>query len=143
MGLTTKLESFGGKQELLGSRRKAGNPELHPLHPLLHPEHQRGHSCRHNLNSCRHDLNSCRPAVPKQPKKCSGKPSSVDTTPSSVDTLPQFDPESAGKLIYIVSTPLDLVSTLPLPDFCIFWVVMRNQWSPMGQGKSDEHPPYE
>ncbi|MQM19444.1 hypothetical protein Taro_052447 [Colocasia esculenta] len=22
-------------------------------------------------------------------------------------------------------------------------VVMRNQWSPMGQGKSDEHPPYD
>ncbi|MQL79028.1 hypothetical protein Taro_011461 [Colocasia esculenta] len=22
-------------------------------------------------------------------------------------------------------------------------VVMRNQWSPMGPGKSDEHPPYD
>ncbi|MQM03424.1 hypothetical protein Taro_036207 [Colocasia esculenta] len=30
-----------GKQELLRSRRKAENPELHPLHPLLRPEHQR------------------------------------------------------------------------------------------------------
>ncbi|MQL83910.1 hypothetical protein Taro_016404 [Colocasia esculenta] len=35
-----ELESFGGRLELLGSRRKAGNPELHPLHLLLHPEHQ-------------------------------------------------------------------------------------------------------
>ncbi|MQL85227.1 hypothetical protein Taro_017740, partial [Colocasia esculenta] len=38
--LTTKLESFGSKQELLRNTRKAGNPELHPLHPLLCLEHQ-------------------------------------------------------------------------------------------------------
>ncbi|MQL71855.1 hypothetical protein Taro_004166 [Colocasia esculenta] len=30
------------------------------------------------------------------------------------------------------------------PEFVLLsLVVMRNQWSPMGQGKSDEHPPYE
>ncbi|MQL72160.1 hypothetical protein Taro_004494 [Colocasia esculenta] len=36
------FDPFGGfvrsKLELLRRRRKARNPELHPLHPLLHPE---------------------------------------------------------------------------------------------------------
>ncbi|MQM14701.1 hypothetical protein Taro_047634 [Colocasia esculenta] len=33
-----ELRSSGGRLELLRRRRKAGNPELHPLHPLLRPE---------------------------------------------------------------------------------------------------------
>ncbi|MQM10731.1 hypothetical protein Taro_043629 [Colocasia esculenta] len=43
----------------------------------------------------------------------------------------------------IVSTPVRDVSTLPLQKNYMSWVVMRNQRSRMGQGKSDEHPPYE
>ncbi|MQM09418.1 hypothetical protein Taro_042290 [Colocasia esculenta] len=31
----------------------------------------------------------------------------------------------------------------PLPSTSSYKEVMKNQWSPMGQGKSDEHPPYE
>ncbi|MQL80357.1 hypothetical protein Taro_012807 [Colocasia esculenta] len=41
----------------------------------------------------------------------------------------------------LVSTLVDLVST-HYPK-SVQKVVMRNQWSPMGKGKSDEHPPYE
>ncbi|MQL68500.1 hypothetical protein Taro_000768 [Colocasia esculenta] len=41
----------------------------------------------------------------------------------------------------LVSTLLDLVST-HCPKTAQK-VVMRNQWSLRGQGKSDEHPPYE
>ncbi|MQL91441.1 hypothetical protein Taro_024051 [Colocasia esculenta] len=41
----------------------------------------------------------------------------------------------------LVSTLLDLVST-HCPKIAQK-VVMRNQRSRMGQGKSDEHPPYE
>ncbi|MQL94060.1 hypothetical protein Taro_026721 [Colocasia esculenta] len=40
----------------------------------------------------------------------------------------------------LVSTLLDLVST-HCPKTAQM-EVMKNQWSPMGQGKSDEHPPY-
>ncbi|MQM13524.1 hypothetical protein Taro_046450 [Colocasia esculenta] len=44
----------------------------------------------------------------------------------------------------LVSTLLDLVSThCPKLAQMVFWVVMRNQGSPMGPGKSDEHPLYE
>ncbi|MQL87906.1 hypothetical protein Taro_020456 [Colocasia esculenta] len=41
----------------------------------------------------------------------------------------------------LVSTLLDLVST-HYPKTAQK-EVMKNQWSPMGQSKSDEHPPYE
>ncbi|MQL97110.1 hypothetical protein Taro_029799 [Colocasia esculenta] len=41
----------------------------------------------------------------------------------------------------LVSTLPDLVST-HCPKLAQK-VVMRNQWSPMGPGKSDEHPLYE
>ncbi|MQL94930.1 hypothetical protein Taro_027592, partial [Colocasia esculenta] len=53
-------------------------------------------------------------------------------------------PKTAQKVFWegpLVSTLLDLVST-PYPKTAQK-VVMRNQWSPMGPGKSDEHPPYE
>ncbi|MQM11706.1 hypothetical protein Taro_044615 [Colocasia esculenta] len=74
-------------------RRKAGNPELHPLHPLLHPER------RLDL-----DLHKGR--------WCSGKASSVDTTWASVDTLSQIGQKVFWELS-LVSTLPDLVSTLP------------------------------
>ncbi|MQL88837.1 hypothetical protein Taro_021400 [Colocasia esculenta] len=48
----------------------------------------------------------------------------------------------------VISIQRPLVSTLPdlVSTHCpklAQKVVMRNQWSPMGQGKSDEHLPYE
>ncbi|MQL98857.1 hypothetical protein Taro_031573 [Colocasia esculenta] len=45
----------------------------------------------------------------------------------------------------LVSTLPDLVSTHcpKSAQRCSGKVVMRNQRSPMAQGKSDEHPPYE
>ncbi|MQM23796.1 hypothetical protein Taro_056867, partial [Colocasia esculenta] len=68
------------------------------------------------------------------------KDSSVDTTWTSVDTLSQSSPESVlgGPL---VSTLPQLVSTpCPKQPREVFWVVMKNPWSRMGLGKSDEHP---
>ncbi|MQM13639.1 hypothetical protein Taro_046564 [Colocasia esculenta] len=63
-------------------------------------------------------------------------PECVDLPMGCVDTLSQTGTKDfwEGSL---VSTLLDPVSTLLDP------VVMRNQKSRMGQGKSDEHPPYE
>ncbi|MQM12569.1 hypothetical protein Taro_045490 [Colocasia esculenta] len=42
--VSTHCPSLARRLELLRSRRKAGNPELHPLHLLLHPEHRLGTS---------------------------------------------------------------------------------------------------
>ncbi|MQL69358.1 hypothetical protein Taro_001657 [Colocasia esculenta] len=91
----------------------------------------------------------------------SGKASSVDTlsqiSPKGIlgrplvstllDLVSTHCPILAQQVFWelsLVSTLLDLVSTL-LDQFCIILpcVVMRNQWSPMGPGKSDEHPLYE
>ncbi|MQM08071.1 hypothetical protein Taro_040926 [Colocasia esculenta] len=59
---------------------------------------------------------------------------------TSVDTLSQNSPESVlGSSL--VSTLPDLVSTHS--PILTQKVVMRNQWSQMGQGKSDEHLSYE
>ncbi|MQL89386.1 hypothetical protein Taro_021950 [Colocasia esculenta] len=75
---------------------------------------------------------------------CSGKVSSVDTRSTSVDTLSQFGQKFVlGRSL--LSTLVDLVSTHcpKLAQKFSGRVVMRNQRSRMGQGKSDEHPPYE
>ncbi|MQM18819.1 hypothetical protein Taro_051815 [Colocasia esculenta] len=53
--------------------------------------------------------------------------------------VPQVNTQLFGRAL--VSTLLGLVST-HYPKTAQK-VVMRNQWSPMGQGISDEHPPYE
>ncbi|MQL81440.1 hypothetical protein Taro_013910, partial [Colocasia esculenta] len=94
-----ELRSFGGRLELLRSRRKAGNPELHPLHPLLRPEH------RLFL-----DLHKRRCSRAKIKEKLYHNGTSVDTTWASVDTLSQNSPEGVlGRPL--VSTLLGLVST--------------------------------
>ncbi|MQL77434.1 hypothetical protein Taro_009837 [Colocasia esculenta] len=110
-----ELGSFGGRLELLRRRRKAGNPELHPLHPLLRPER------RLVLDLHKGPLVS-----------------------TLLDLVSTHCPKTAQKVFWegpLVSTLLDLVST-HCPKTAQK-VVMRNQRSQMGQGKSDEHPSYE
>ncbi|MQL87000.1 hypothetical protein Taro_019533, partial [Colocasia esculenta] len=75
--------------------------------------------------------------VPHDHVFCSGKATSVDTACASVDLLSQNSPDG------VLGKPL--VSTLPVPvsTYCpktVQKVVMKNPWSQMGPGKSDEHP---
>ncbi|MQL94293.1 hypothetical protein Taro_026947 [Colocasia esculenta] len=57
--------------------------------------------------------------------------------------LKEINPLKSGFVLGgpLVSTLPDLVST-HCPKSAQK-EVMKNPWSPMGQGKSDEHPPYE
>ncbi|MQL83255.1 hypothetical protein Taro_015728 [Colocasia esculenta] len=91
-----ELGSFGGRLELLRRRRKAGNPELHPLHPLLRPER------RLVLDLHKGPL--------------------VSTLPDLVST---HCPKTAQKVFWegpLVSTLLDLVSThYPKTAQKVFW----------------------
>ncbi|MQL93627.1 hypothetical protein Taro_026275 [Colocasia esculenta] len=85
---------------------------------------------------------------------------SVETTLASVDTLSQNSPEGVlgrplvSTLLALVSTHCPRLARRALVSTLLGLVsthcpkiaqkeVMKNLWSPMGQGKSDEHPPYE
>ncbi|MQL79439.1 hypothetical protein Taro_011876 [Colocasia esculenta] len=72
-------------------------------------------------------------------------PECVDLPMGCVDTLPQTGTKDfwEGSLVSTLLDPVSTPCTDLLTGFSGSWVVMRNQRRLMGQGKSDEQPPYE